>query len=184
MWSTTQAQQYLTRGIKELAAYWQWSSVSPGSNSSSSGACSSPVELLSDVDILQRPLQKQRHQRPVQLPLTLQGLRIRTSHTGSLEPPRCTALRWALYSKHRKTNRLPGPTVAETSPALRLEFAWSNSRQPSSLLHLENWENFSWQCYAFAVTLVLLLNWFKVIYIYNVNHHQSNSFVFFNILFI
>lgn len=42
--------------------------------SSSSSVCSSPVELLGDLNILQRPLQQQRHQRPVQVPLTLQGL--------------------------------------------------------------------------------------------------------------
>lgn len=48
-------------------------------SSSSSSACSSPVELLGDLNILQRPLQQQRHQRPVQVPLTLQGLQGRTA---------------------------------------------------------------------------------------------------------
>lgn len=97
------------------------------SSSSSSSACSSPVELLGDLNILQRPLQQQRHQRPVQVPLTLQGLEGRicrsNRHTHARRSPYvalgCTGL---CYSKQRK-NKVPAPTVAETSPALRLESA-------------------------------------------------------------
>lgn len=101
------------------------SSVCLSSSSSSSSACSSPVELLGDLNILQRPLQQQRHQRPVQVPFILQGLQGRKAdQTVTHKPPCCTGLHCvALVSKQRNKKRLPGPTVAETSPAPRLESA-------------------------------------------------------------